>query len=141
MDKQAYLDSMDIPGMNEYVDGCIERIHTMQADTARWRYERRDLIANGGGKSEALALEEARLLDLVAQEFNGTRSNAEQRDARLAQLKAQDAGYKNVATAVADLKLTLEQQDIDVEYYTRKFAAGLQALKLKTAILRFMAED
>ena len=141
MDKQTYLQAMDVPGMNEYVEGCIERIYQLETDAARLRCEKRDLIANGNGKPPALEVEEARLLEQVAREFHGLRSNAEQREARLAQLKSEDPEYLRVSEACARLKQTLEQMDSDIAAYSRRYLAGLQALKLKTAMLRFLAGD
>lgn len=141
MDKQAYIDAMDIPGLKEHIDGCIDRIQRLENDAAQLRYEKRQYLPNGNSQPETLEVEEARLLDQVAREFNGVRSNAEQRDARLAQLKNQDPQYIEVSDACAKLKLILEQMDSDIAYYGRKYVSGLQALKIKTAMLRFLAED
>jgi hypothetical protein len=46
-----------------------------------------------------------------------------------------------VLNAIANLKLRLEQYDIDIRYYGHKLQAGIQSMKYNTSLLRFLAED
>jgi len=140
MTKDEYIESLDIPGLNEHIEGCMERIKVLENEASRYRYDRKDFIANGAGKAEALSMEEARLIDQVNAEFAGQRSNADQRDARLAQLKHEDDVYQATLNAIATTRMALEQYDIEIKHYGYKLQAGMQALKLKTALLRFLSE-
>jgi hypothetical protein len=105
------------------------------------RFDKRNYIASGNAKAEALAIEEARLIEQVSRILAGERTNAEQREMKLTQLKAQDPAYRAALNAVAQVEFDLAQYEIDIKHYSHKLQAGLQAVKYNTALLRFLAED
>jgi hypothetical protein len=138
MDKLTYLQAQDIENLQKLIENHIEQIHSLACETNHIRYERRDHPVNG----VLIALEnrETELKAQVQAELEGIRSNEDMRSTLLARKKALDTTYLSFAQELNSINMELDQKQIDITWYTGKYQAAIQALKFKTASLRFLAE-
>ena len=135
MDKMTILQDLDLEAHQRQLDACLDDYQRKQVAVSRFRLEMRDYLPNGNAESFALQLEEARLLALAQG------NNDMQRRASLLALKHTDEGYARVAEECAQRKSALDQLVLDADIAGKRWLQCLEALKVKRATLRFLAED
>ena len=138
MTKQDFVAAQDadaiIATMNEHID----RIHRLNCE---YNALRRDTLEDpASGAQIQLEIADARLRAQVATEFGGIRTNEQQRADRLLELQQLDDNYRNLELSRHRILVQMDQNRADAEFCSNRFQAATQTLRLKRAVLNFLAE-